>query len=675
MSLRRWLSRLAIAVFLAFGFSSAPASADVTLWAWGFNNNGQLGDGTLTDRASPVQSVAGLTGIKAVAAGQFFTLALKEDGTVWSWGDNAYGQLGDGTMTDSPTPVQVVGLTNVKAIACGSEHALALKTDGTVWAWGTNYCGALGDNTEVDSAVPVQAYGISDVTAIAAGYWFSMALMSDGTIGSWGDNYWGTLGDGTDLDCPYPIYVQGISDAVGIACGDYQAYAIHADGSVSSWGCNLMGQLGQGTSDQDAHMLAQKVLNLTDVKEVSSGARHALARKNDGSVWSWGWNFYGQLGVGVAGDCYTPAPITTLSGIASISSGGYHNLALKSDATVVAWGQGSYRAIGDGATEHRFAPVPVPGPAGVSAVKAGRRFSFAMLGVQAKVPTSIYAPARSGIITTTVALKGYLKRTSDNAWVSGRTLDFKVDGVAVGSGSTSAAGEAVLNWVIDAGPASRTIGVSFAGDASYEPSSTTATLTATTTSTKVYVVDRTQKIKQYTVLKVYLYLLNNTIVAAKPITVKVDGTALGTANTNASGYVQYGYTVPEGAGAGVRVVRGEFAGDGGYNASANTGKLTVNKGDLYIWPYIRSGKVGTNHPLKAYVRSLPDYVIQPGKPITFSVNGTPVGTADVAADGWAAVAWAIPAGEATGSHTASAAFAGDSWYSAVTANTAFNVVP
>jgi hypothetical protein len=675
MNLRRWLSRLAIVLLLAAGLAAPPATADITLWAWGFNNNGQLGDGTLTDHASPVQAVVGLTGIKAVAAGQFFTLALKEDGTVWSWGDNSYGQLGDGTMTDSLVPVQVVGLTGVTAIACGSEHALALKSDGTVWAWGTNYCGALGDNTEVDSAVPVQAYGISDVTAIAAGYWFSMALMSDGTIGSWGDNYWGTLGDGTDLDCPYPIYVQGISDAVAIACGDYQGFAIHADGTVSSWGCNIMGQLGQGTADLDAHMLPVKVLNIDNVKQVVGGARHTVALKKDGSVWTWGWNMYGQLGVGVAGDSYTPVPITTLSGITSIAAGGYHNLALKSDATVVSWGQGSYKAIGDGATEHRLAPVAVPGLAGVTAIKCGRRYSLALLAPQAKAPTSVYAPARSGIITTTVALKGYLKRTSDNAWVSGRTLEFTVAGTAVGSATTSAAGEAILNWVIADGAASRTIGVGFAGDASYEPSSTTATLTAQTVATKVYVVDRTQKIKQYTVLKAYLYLLNNTIVASKPMTVKVDGTALGTLNTNASGYVQFGYTVPEGAGDGVRVIRGEFAGDGGYNASANTGKLTVTQGNLYIWPYIRSGKVGTNLTLKAYVRSLPDYVIQPGKAIAFSVNGTPVGTANVAADGWASVTWAIPAGEPTGSHTGSAAFAGDSWYAAVTANTAFNVVP
>ncbi|MCX6360854.1 MAG: Ig-like domain-containing protein, partial [Armatimonadetes bacterium] len=119
----------------------------------------------------------------------------------------------------------------------------------------------------------------------------------------------------------------------------------------------------------------------------------------------------------------------------------------------------------------------------------------------------------------------------------------------------------------------------------------------------------------------------------------------------------------------------EFAGDGGYMASASSGKLTVTAGDLYIWPYVRSGKKGTNHLLKAYVRSLPDYVIQPGKSITFKVNGSVIGSSAVAADGWASATWAIPAGEATGAHTAAAEFAGDAWYKAVTATTSFNVVP
>jgi hypothetical protein len=181
-------------------------------------------------------------------------------------------------------------------------------------------------------------------------------------------------------------------------------------------------------------------------------------------------------------------------------------------------------------------------------------------------------------------------------------------------------------------------------------------------------------VKTYTVLKSYLYPPTNAIIPGKPMVLKLDGTTLASGNTNTSGYLQVGYTVAEGAGVGVRTIRGEFPGDGGYMASANTGKLTVTAGDLYIWPYVRSGKRGTNHLLKAYVRSLPDYVIQPGKSITFKVNGSEIGTSAVGSDGWASATWAIPADEPTGAHTAAAEFAGDAWYKAVTANTPFNVV-
>ncbi|MCX6360357.1 MAG: hypothetical protein NT029_11135 [Armatimonadetes bacterium] len=295
--------------------------------------------------------------------------------------------------------------------------------------------------------------------------------------------------------------------------------------------------------------------------------------------------------------------------------------------------------------------------------------------LQVRAATSLYAPDRSGVIGETTYLRAYLRRTTDNATISGRAVAFSVAGASVGSANTDAAGHASLAWVITPGAASRALSASFAGDDLYTGSAGSGALTAQTLATKVYVVDRTQKIRQYTVLKVYLYTLANAVIPNKPITVKVDGASIGTANTNASCYVQFGYTVPEGGGSGVRTISGAFAGDLGYLASSNTGKLTATKGNLYLWLYIRSGKRGADHPLRAYVRSLPDYVIQPGKSITFKVNGTTIGTAAAAADGWAAATWSIPAGEPTGAHTGAAEFSGDAWYSATAATSAFNVVP
>ncbi|MCX6362197.1 MAG: hypothetical protein NT029_20570 [Armatimonadetes bacterium] len=273
---------------------------------------------------------------------------------------------------------------------------------------------------------------------------------------------------------------------------------------------------------------------------------------------------------------------------------------------------------------------------------------------------------------------------SGNLWVTkGATTVYVIDragiisvaGSSVGSAVTDAGGQAVLSYVIATVAGVHAIGASFAGDSQYLPSSSSSTLSATVTNTKVYVVDRTAKIKSYVVLKAYLYTPANVTIAGKPMTVKLDGVALGSGVTNPSGYYQVGYTVAEGAGAGARVIRGEFVGDGGYNASANHGALTATQGDLYVWPYFRSGKRGTSHPLKAYVRSLPDYVIQPGKSITFKVNGSVIGSATAAADGWATVAWSIPVGEPTGAHTGAAEFAGDAWYGPLVTSATFNVAP
>jgi hypothetical protein len=295
--------------------------------------------------------------------------------------------------------------------------------------------------------------------------------------------------------------------------------------------------------------------------------------------------------------------------------------------------------------------------------------------VVSKVASKLIVFDRTGNYTDTIALKANLYRSSDNAMLGSRSVSFSIAGTNVGSVNTDASGLATLNWAITSGAASRTIGADFAGDVSFLPCSGSATLTSTVQPTKVYVVDRLNvKIKTYTVLKAYLYTTANVILPGRTLSMSVDGTSLGSQVTNGSGYIQYGYTVPEGVGAGNRVVGSSWAGNAGYPASSNTGKLGVVQGNLYIWPYVRSGKRGTVHPLKGYVRSLPDYVIQPGKSITFKVNGSTIGSANVAADGWATVNWTIPAGEPVGSHTAAAEFAGDAWYATVTATTTFNVV-
>jgi len=180
--------------------------ADGTVWAWGYNWAGQLGDGTTTYRSSPVP-VFGLADVAGIAGGYHHTIALKADGTVWAWGYNNLGQLGDETTTDNSSPVQVFGLAGAAAIAGGAYHTIALKADSTVWTWGGNRYGQLGNETTTDNSSPVQVFGLADVAAIAGGSSHTIALKADGTVWGWGRNDDGQLGDGTTTENSSPVQV------------------------------------------------------------------------------------------------------------------------------------------------------------------------------------------------------------------------------------------------------------------------------------------------------------------------------------------------------------------------------------------------------------------------------------------------------------------------------------
>jgi alpha-tubulin suppressor-like RCC1 family protein len=193
--------------------------------------------------------------VSAIAAGFSHSLALKSDGTVWAWGDNNSGQLGDGTTSDRNAPVQVSGLTNVgfvvgssaPPIACGSNHCVARRRDGTVWAWGNNNGGQLGNGTLVDRLAPVQAMGLTGVTSVAAGQSSSMALAAGGSIWVWGDNSSGQLGDGTVTSRPMPVQLSGLSNFTALSAGDYHALALRNDNTVWVWGFGEYGQLGDNS--------------------------------------------------------------------------------------------------------------------------------------------------------------------------------------------------------------------------------------------------------------------------------------------------------------------------------------------------------------------------------------------------------------------------------------------
>lgn len=358
---------LGVAALAAAGSPSAQAGVTLNRHAvvsWGANS-------------TSAAEVPGTLGVIQVAAGGFHSLMLRSDGTVWAWGNNFFGQLGNGTNVSSSTPVQVPGLTGIVQVAAGGVHSLALRSDGTVWAWG--YYGTGG------SATPVQVPGLTGVTMLSAGDRFSLALRSNGTVWAWGVNNAGQLGNGTTTDSPVPVQVSGLSQVTGISAGFDSSLATRTRGittirSVWAWGGNGSGQLGDGTLT--SHLVPEQVtgIDTPSIAGISAGYHFAVVLGADGAVWGWGADESGQLD-----NAQNSSPVTrpvrmtaTATGITQIAAGFDHVLALRSNGTVLAWGDNSEGELGDGSTAGVTGAVPVAGLVNVSQVSAGVYFSLAI---------------------------------------------------------------------------------------------------------------------------------------------------------------------------------------------------------------------------------------------------------------------------------------------------------
>jgi alpha-tubulin suppressor-like RCC1 family protein len=344
---------------------SLVLKSDGTVWSVGDNTYGELGDGTTTSRTTLGQ-ITSLSGITAVAEGEGVnatqSLALKADGTVWAWGPNAWGELGDGTSTERATPVEV--LSGVKSVAAAYIKTIALKWDGTVWEWGFGF-----------GATPVQVSGLSGITAVAGGK-AAYALRSDGTLWAWGSNSSGELGDGTTTAETTPAQVHGpngtgfLTGVKAVAGGRAYALALMVDGTVMAWGANGVGQLGDGTTTQ--RLTPAPVSGLSGVIAVVAGYEHSLALKSDGTLWAWGWNAGGQLGDGTTGgpdntestpvQVHGPNDTGLLTGVVAVAAGELHSLAQTSDGNVWAWGDNTHGQLGDGTTTQRTTPVQMSFP-------------------------------------------------------------------------------------------------------------------------------------------------------------------------------------------------------------------------------------------------------------------------------------------------------------------------
>lgn len=347
------------------------------------------GDRPAPNPGAPAPAPAPTPNAPAVAAGNGYSLVLKTDGGIASWGDQQTGQLGNGVTSGSSqrVPQTVLGLNNARQVAAGEFHAVALRADGTVAAWGSNVDGKLGIASAGGLfATPQTVSGLSNVRAIAVGADHALALRNDGTVWAWGMNDEGQLGLGTSVAfAAAPTQVPGLTDVQSIAAGGAHSFAIRADGSVWGWGWNAAGQLGLGAAAAARINSPTRItlLDGRDVVEIVGGYAHTLARTRLGALLGWGSNSHGQTGVAPPSpvNVLSPTVIPNLLGVTKVAAGTTHSIALRDDGTVRTWGNAGAGRLGNGtsgATQSTHVPQVV-NLSNAIAVAAGNDHSLVAL--------------------------------------------------------------------------------------------------------------------------------------------------------------------------------------------------------------------------------------------------------------------------------------------------------
>lgn len=384
----------------SFYYHTAAIKTDGSLWTWGYNGDGQLGnngDGQLGNLILAPSRVGTDNNWICVSAGSSFTLAIKTDGSLWAWGNNYYGQLGDSTTIDKSLPIRIGTENNWASVSAGNNFTVAIKTDGTLWAWGNNQYGQLGDSTNVNKNCPIRIGTANNWVSAISSSNSTLALRSDSTlwicggynnstvftqVGSFsniknyssgalhyhfirqngelwtkGNNFYGQLGDSSITNSNTIARVGSENNWAKVASGGYHNVGIKSDGTLWTWGNGENGELGSGVSNNFPIM--KNPLNMKNVARVSSGSYHNIAIKSDGSLWSWGDNVLCSCGV-QTNDYYilTPARIGIGSSWADCSSGYGHSAAIKTDGTLWTWGFNSNHQLGYNAgTQYQMSQV------------------------------------------------------------------------------------------------------------------------------------------------------------------------------------------------------------------------------------------------------------------------------------------------------------------------------
>ncbi|HRE62513.1 MAG TPA: hypothetical protein PKU77_01920, partial [Ferruginibacter sp.] len=320
-----------------------------TLWSWGFNNYGQLGNGNTTGSSVPLQ--VGSDNGWLMACGFYQSIGIKTNGQILTWGSNSYGQLGNGSLINSFSPGQITNRGDKPyQISSGHLNNLIIKSNGSLWGWGSNSSGELGDGTQVDKLIPSQVGTETNWRNVKTYSAMSVGIKQDGTLWAWGNNQNQALGSGssTPMYQTTPLLISNDGKWMDIASSQngFCSMMIKADGTLWGWGLNQYGELGNGTTTQ---LFTPTQIGTDTWKAVSIGNTHSLGIKSNGTLWAWGMGGAGELGTGIDyAQSLEPTQVGTSAGWVAIQAGQGYSIALTVNGILWTWGNGWYGTLGNG---------------------------------------------------------------------------------------------------------------------------------------------------------------------------------------------------------------------------------------------------------------------------------------------------------------------------------------